>query len=227
MVSLVDPDLLHMPFRMVLLILVLLVAAPTWVAAKKGSAEECQKSKGLFAEAKLDAAIPLCDENYPRADSKGSWLVLRYTQDQNTEVGKYFDVQLNKIAMDFGNFASRGKFAAKGRSGKPQKQRKRIEFLAEKYDFQNDLTLPKKGLSDKSPVLRVGAVCCDCEVVPAKCDGHSGLVLSLIQDGKEVVLESDVRKIPETVRGVLETMGFVKHGEKTPEVFGVSENEEL
>mmetsp|Transcript_110480 Transcript_110480/g.219656 ORF Transcript_110480/g.219656 Transcript_110480/m.219656 type:complete len:223 (+) Transcript_110480:67-735(+) len=198
------------------------------VAKKPGAGVavgEC-KDKGLFGEAKLDAVIPLCDANYPGVDSKESWLVLFYTQDQNTEVGKYFDVQLSKIAMDFGNFASRGKYAAKGKAGKPQKHRKRIQFLADKYDFQGDLYLPKKGLSDTSPVVKVGAVCCDCSVVPATCPGK-GLALRLIHGGKEINVEQDARKIPETVRGVFEAMGLVKPGEKLPEVFGVSENKEL
>jgi len=210
--------------------LVLAAASIPSSAKKKGEApagsNEC-KEKGLFADTKMDAVIPLCDQNYPGDDSKESWLVLLYTQDQNTEVGKYFDVQLNKIAMDFGSFAARGKYAAKGKSGKEQKQRKRVKFLADKYDFQNDLTLPKNGLSDTSPLLKVGAVCCDCETVPTKCKGGSGLVLVLVHGGREVTLETDVRKIPETVRAVLEAMGYVKPGEAMPEVFGVSENEEL
>merc|ERR1712217_107109 len=137
-------------------------------------------------------------------------------------VGKYFDVQLNKIAMDFGNFAAKGKFAAKGNAAKKQKQRKRITWLAEKYDFEPDLTLPKKGLTDTSPILRVGAVCCDCRLAPKTCPGESGLLLKLIHEGKEVAIDQDARKIPETVRAVLEMMGYVKSGEATPEVFGVS-----
>ena len=51
----------------------------------------------------------------------------RHRQDENKEVGKYFDVQFNKIAKDFGNDPPKGK------KGKAQKQRKRFEFLAEKF----------------------------------------------------------------------------------------------
>eukprot|EP00931_Biecheleriopsis_adriatica_P008172 TRINITY_DN109398_c0_g1_i1.p1 TRINITY_DN109398_c0_g1~~TRINITY_DN109398_c0_g1_i1.p1 ORF type:complete len:225 (-),score=60.97 TRINITY_DN109398_c0_g1_i1:71-745(-) len=206
--------------------LFLLFTAAAALLPEAAGKSEC-KEKGLFAEPKLDAVVPLCEENYPGTDSKESWLVLLYTQDQNTEVGKYFDVQLNKIAMDFGNFATRGKFAAKGKAGKAQKQRKRIQWLADKYDFQSDLNLPKNGLTDTTPLLKVGGVCCDCATVPKKCSGGSGLALRLIHDGKEVTVDQDARKIPETVRGVLEVMGYVKPAEAVPEVFGVSENEEL
>merc|ERR1711871_65374 len=134
-------------------------------------------------------------------------------------VGKYFDTQVNKIAMDFGNFPPKGK------KEKAKKQRKRIQFLGDKYDFEKDLTLPKKGLSDTDPILKVGVVCCDCATVPSNCPGGSGLVLVLIHGGKEVKLDLDVRKIPETVRGVFETLSYVKPAEALPEVFGVSENE--
>merc|ERR1740123_1450746 len=129
---------------------------PDWsAAAKKPEMGEC-RDKGLFGEVKLDAVTPLCDANYPSVDSKDSWLVLFYTQDQNTEVGKYFDVQLNKIAVDFGNFPPKGK------ADKAKKQRKRLSFIADKYDFSDALTLPKKGLSDTGPIIKVGALCCDC-----------------------------------------------------------------
>mmetsp|Transcript_82066 Transcript_82066/g.254774 ORF Transcript_82066/g.254774 Transcript_82066/m.254774 type:complete len:221 (-) Transcript_82066:166-828(-) len=194
--------------------------------AKEKAIDPCLANKGLFADATLDAVIPLCDGNYPDTTSKDTWLVLLYTQDQNTEVGKYFDVQLNKIAMDFGNFAKRGKFAAKGKAGKAKKHRKQIVWLAEKYDFEADLTLPEKGLADTTPLLRVGAVCCDCGTPPEKCPGRPGLTLKLVRRGAEVPIEQDVRKIPETIKAVLEAMGYARPGEKLPEVFGVSENEE-
>merc|ERR1719265_2758051 len=96
-------------------------------AATSGG-EKCEK--GLFGLPRKDAAIVLCDDNYPGKDSKESWLILFYTQDQNTEVGKYFDVQVNKIAMDFGNSAARGKFALKGSQSKAKKHRKQITWLA-------------------------------------------------------------------------------------------------
>eukprot|EP00927_Polykrikos_kofoidii_P055942 TRINITY_DN50123_c0_g1_i1.p1 TRINITY_DN50123_c0_g1~~TRINITY_DN50123_c0_g1_i1.p1 ORF type:complete len:221 (-),score=46.98 TRINITY_DN50123_c0_g1_i1:52-714(-) len=201
-------------------------SVPHPTIAKTDVADVCS-DKGLFSNPKQDAVIPLCEDNYPSKNSKESFLILFYTQDQNKEVGKYFDVQLNKIAMDFGTFAVRGKFAAKGSAGKPKKHRKRIEFLADKYDFQNDLTLPEKGLTDKTPLVKVGGVCCDCALVPKSCPGESGLLLRLIHEGKEITLDQDVRKIPETVRGVLEAMGYVKLAEAKSEVFGVSENEEL
>mmetsp|Transcript_5913 Transcript_5913/g.16830 ORF Transcript_5913/g.16830 Transcript_5913/m.16830 type:complete len:222 (-) Transcript_5913:26-691(-) len=208
-------------------LVLLALAVPSSAKAPKASGDgACKGLGGLFADAKDNAVVPLCDENYPDAASKESWLVLLYTQDQNKEVGKYFDPQVNKIAMDFGTFAKRGKFAAKGKAGKAKKQRKQITWLADKYDFLPDLTLPKKGLSDTAPLLRVGAVCCDCDRVPAKCPGKPGLALKLVHGGKEVAVEQDVRKIPETVRAVLELMGYAKPGEVLPEVFGVSENEE-
>merc|ERR1711972_337785 len=166
---------------------------------------------GLFGDARKDAAFVLCDANFPSTTSKDTWLVLFYSQDQNTEVGKYFDVQLNKIAKDFGNDPPKGK------KSKAWKHKKRIDFLADKYDFTNDLTLPKKGLSDTSPLIKVGGVCCDCSPVPAKCEENSGLVLVMFHNGKEIKLAADVRKIPMTVREVLEQMDYVKPGEPVPD----------
>lgn len=201
-----------------------LVFLPASLLAKKGGGEAkgcAEKVKGLFAEPRKQSVIPLCDENYPATDSKDSWLVLFYYQSENTEVGKYFDVQFNKLAIDFGNDPPKGKKA------KTRKHRKRIEFLADKYEFVADLTLPKKGLSDSTPLLKAGAVCCDCEIVPAKCEGHAGLHLALLHDGKEEKLELDIRKIPKAVRGVLEHFGYVRVGEEVPDGFGESENEEL
>jgi len=216
------------PRRCAFLSLILAILAVAPVAKEKAPArEECATElRGLFAESKFDAAIPLCEQNYPDPASKATWLVVLYTQDQNTEVGKYFDVQVNKIAMDFGNFAQRGKFAAKGSQSKAKKHRKQITWLADKYDFTPDLTLPKKGLSGTDPLLKVGAVCCDCGARPKMCPDGSFLVGKLIHGGKEITIDEDVRKIPETVRAVLEAMGYVKVAEKRPEVFGVSENEE-
>merc|ERR1711871_1424574 len=79
---------------------------------------------------------------------------------------------VNKIAMDFGNFPPKGK------KEKAKKQRKRIQFLGDKYDFEKDLTLPKKGLSDTDPILKVGVVGCDCATVPSNCPGARGWCLS-------------------------------------------------
>merc|ERR1712078_819801 len=108
-----------------------------------------------------------------------------------------------------------------------KKLRKRLEFIADKFDFTSDLTLPKKGLSDTGPLVKVGAVCCDCATVPTKCEGRDGLELALIHAGKESKLEVNVRKIPDVVIEVVVRMGYSNPVEKLPDVFGVSEEEEL
>mmetsp|Transcript_50745 Transcript_50745/g.145642 ORF Transcript_50745/g.145642 Transcript_50745/m.145642 type:complete len:213 (-) Transcript_50745:61-699(-) len=212
-----------MALGVIMSLISLLAVLPALVFAKKVvAATGCDQSlKGLFGEPKKDTAVMLCDENYPSTDSADSWLILFYHQSENTQVGKYFDVQLNKIAKDFGNDLPKGK------KGKTKKHRKRIEFLADKYEFLNDLTLPKKGLSDTAPLMKVGAMCCDCAIVPAKCHGRSGLELNLIHAGQETKLELDVRKIPETVQGVLAHLNYCKPRQVVSDGFGESEDAEL
>merc|ERR1719324_2316360 len=66
---------------------------------------------------------------------------------------------MNRVAMDLGNEPPE---KSKSLKKKPKKWRARIKSLAEKYEFEAHI--PKKGLEEKGkePLLKVGAVCCDC-----------------------------------------------------------------
>lgn len=113
--------------------------------------EKCEK--GLFVSLVKDPTIPLCDAHYPDAKAKSGWLVLFYKKEEDT-----LHELMNRVAMDLGNEPPEKSKALKN----PKKQRIRIKDLAEKYNFEANI--PKKGLEDKGkePLLKVGAVCCNC-----------------------------------------------------------------
>lgn len=150
----------------------------------------------------------MCDDFFPGKKEERPWLVLYYMHEKVT-YQKYVDERLNKIAKEFGNYAP------KGHPGKAKSHQKRIEFLADKYAFTDQLTLPKKGLDAKDAIVKVGAVCCDCGAIPKKCQGRTtgGIVENevpvLVKDGEEILLDDvDVHKTGETVQKIFERLNY-------------------
>jgi len=101
---------------------------------------------------------------------------------------------------------------------KPKKQRARIKDLAEKYEFEAHI--PKKGLEEKGkePILKVGAVCCDCAAEPQKvCDSKSTEV-RIVRPGLEDIAMPDGKanlgNAGEVVKFLMGELGFVKGYEK-------------
>eukprot|EP00747_Dinoflagellata_sp_TGD_P167462 gnl/TRDRNA2_/TRDRNA2_191918_c0_seq1.p1 gnl/TRDRNA2_/TRDRNA2_191918_c0~~gnl/TRDRNA2_/TRDRNA2_191918_c0_seq1.p1 ORF type:complete len:192 (+),score=60.38 gnl/TRDRNA2_/TRDRNA2_191918_c0_seq1:65-640(+) len=182
-------------------LLALLAVAPA-KKAKMGGSLKCEK--GLFPNSKKDTAIPLCDEHYPDENSKHPWLVLFYKHKDQIDL----DEKVNKIAVDLGNHPPDA--ASKGAK---KKEKDRLKFLADKYDFKNELKLPKKGLTGTDAVLKVGAVCCDCATVPEKCADHDGLYL--VQAGKETSVGNDISDIGASMKSIFDKLGYLKGSKST------------
>jgi len=170
----------------------------------KGS-QKCEQ--GVFGSLVKDSAIPLCDEHFPDAKGKNSWLVAFYKKDSDNVK----DV-LNRVAIDLGNEPPQ---KSKQMKLEKKKQRKRIKDLAEKYEFE--AVIPKKGLEEKGkePLLKVGAVCCDCGQTEYEVCKARGAGVRILQPGKQERVMADSTDVDslvaeDIVKFSLGEFGFVK-----------------
>mmetsp|Transcript_99065 Transcript_99065/g.288987 ORF Transcript_99065/g.288987 Transcript_99065/m.288987 type:complete len:195 (+) Transcript_99065:41-625(+) len=182
----------------------LLLAALASAKKKMGGSLKCEK--GLFKSEAKDAAIALCDEHYPNEKAKNPWVVLFYKMESGEDVKD----GLNRAAQDLGNEPPE-----KSKSLiKTKKQRSRLKDLGEKYEFE--VQLPKKGPTSSDPIVKVGAVCCDCGTPPSLCEGRSGLLF--IKDGKEEAISADASDPGAVVKLALRKLGYMKAADKEGEL---------
>merc|ERR1712228_438002 len=200
---------------MLVALLSLLVADSALAASdkktdKKSKADEPKGSQkceqGVFGSLAKDAAVPLCDEHFPDEKGKHGWVVAFYNKDAEKLKGV-----MNRVAIDLGNEPPK---KSKQMKIDKKKQRKRIKDLAEKYEFE--AVLPKKGLEEKGkdPLLKAGAVCCDCGKEYEVCKAR-GIGVRLLLPGREdrVMTDStdvDSLKSEDIVKFVMGELGFMK-----------------
>merc|ERR1712046_71485 len=80
---------------------------------------------------------------------------------------------VNSVALEMGNDPPDMNKALK----KQKKRRERIEGLASKFDLQ--VKLPSKGPFGMDELVKVGAVCCDCD------EEHTAFCASALKQGEE------------------------------------------
>merc|ERR1719199_235419 len=117
----------------------------------KGGSAKCRA--GMFKNKVKHAVVPLCESHFPDAKAKNSWLVFFYNHDSTAEVRD----GLNGAALELGNDPPDMNKALK----KLKKQRERIQELADKHGLTP--SLPPKGPFGMDELIKVGAVCCDCD----------------------------------------------------------------
>jgi hypothetical protein len=172
---------------------------------KPTGSQKCEK--GSFGSLVKDSTIPLCDAHFPDEKAKSDWLVLFYSKEKEPP---NIQETMNRVATDLGNEPPEKSKNLK----KPKKQRTRIKDLAEKYEFEAHI--PKKGLEEKGKdaLLKVGAVCCDCDASGEQevCKTR-GMGIRILRSGKETEmpgsesLEFDAERL---VKWVMGELGFVK-----------------
>lgn len=206
-----------MPSRVVSCVLLvgwwtlLTAAKPAKKEKKTAGSQKCQK--GMFGSLVKDAAIPLCDAHYPDDKAKSSWLVLFYRKELMSDGEKIKD-SMNRVAIDLGNEPPEKSKTLK----KPaKKQRARIKDLAEKYEFE--AKIPKKGLEDKGKeaLLKVGAVCCNCDSDEQKLCVGKEAGIRMVRPGEEERLmpggEAGAGDSDELMKWTMGQLGFIKGAE--------------
>mmetsp|Transcript_51112 Transcript_51112/g.141569 ORF Transcript_51112/g.141569 Transcript_51112/m.141569 type:complete len:196 (-) Transcript_51112:133-720(-) len=182
----------------------LLLAGMASAKKKMGGSLKCEK--GIFTSEAKDAAIALCDEHFPDEKAKNDWIVMFYEKQSAEDVHE----GLNRIAQDLGNEPPE-----KSKSLiKTKKQRSRLKDLGEKYEFE--VELPKKGPAGSDPLLKVGAVCCDCGTPPKLCEGRRGLFF--VKAGKQEPLAAPVGQPGDVVKLALQKLGYVKAAKRDSEL---------
>ncbi|CAE8674506.1 unnamed protein product [Polarella glacialis] len=135
----------------------------------KGGSAKC--ALGVFKSKIKDAVVPLCEDHYPDEKSKNDWLVFFYnSKDSSSSETKAL---ANSLAVDVGNDPPDMNKALK----KQVKRRDRLEELAKKYELK--LKLPSKGPFGMDALIKVGAVCCDCD------EGGEAFCASSLKRGEE------------------------------------------
>lgn len=205
-----------MPRRLLLLTYVV----PLAFAGKKTPSAGSQKCpKGVFDSLVKDAAIPLCDAHYPSDNAKSGWAILFYDKDMEG-----VQEPLNRMAIDLGNEPPE---KSKNLKKAPMKQKARIKNLAEKYEFE--AKIPKKGGTGKEPLLKVGAVCCNCDdQVQKVCETKErglrvvrpGKADNIMPGGLAAVAVPDTQEMMKFVMGAL---GYVKGSEESEPKEGKAE----
>lgn len=208
-----------MPSRVVSCVLLLgwwtLLTAgkPAKKEKKTTGSQKCPK--GIFGSLVKDAAIPLCDSHYPDDKAKSSWLVLFYRKELDGDtLGAKVKESLNRVAIDLGNEPPEKSKTLKKPS---KKQRARIKDLAEKYEF--DAKIPKKGLEDKGKeaLLKVGAVCCNCDADEQKLCAGKEDGIRLVRPGEEERVmpggEAGAGDSDQLMKWTMGQLGFIKGAE--------------
>jgi hypothetical protein len=146
----------------------------TKVAANRGSKGGSAKcAQGVFKSKVKDATVPLCEEHYPDEKAKNDWLVLFY--DSKGSDASNLKAVVNGLAADFGNDPPDMSKALK----KQKKKRDRLTELAGTHGIK--LKLPAKGPFGMDALVKVGAVCCDCN------EDASAFCASSLRIGEEEV----------------------------------------
>merc|ERR1711957_1119425 len=113
---------------------------------------------------------------------------------------------------------------ASGKSGvTPKRQRERLVRLAKKYGL--NLRLPKVGPFAKHAIVKVGAVCCDCEEQTGFCQAVLGSAVSrqvaakgkvgvvLVSVGEQRLIHQSSMLTPKTmVAAILGSLGYSSTG---------------
>jgi len=133
----------------------------------KGGSTKCRP--GMFKSKLKHAVVPLCESHFPDDKAKNDWLVFFYDHSATAEVRDMF----NKLAVEFGNFPPDMNKALK----KQKKKRDRIEALTEEHGLK--LKLPAKGPFGMDELVKLGAVCCDCD------EEHKAFCASSLKQGEE------------------------------------------
>jgi thiol-disulfide isomerase/thioredoxin len=125
------------------------------VASSKGTKGGSAKCPiGVFKSKVKDAVVPLCEEHFPDEKAKNDWLVIFY--DEKASSVSDLKQATNTAALELGNEPPDKNKALK----KLTKRRDRLQDLADVYDLK--LTLPNKGPFGMDALVKIGAVCCDC-----------------------------------------------------------------
>eukprot|EP00405_Crypthecodinium_cohnii_P046514 CAMPEP_0206573816 /NCGR_PEP_ID=MMETSP0325_2-20121206/29064_1 /ASSEMBLY_ACC=CAM_ASM_000347 /TAXON_ID=2866 /ORGANISM="Crypthecodinium cohnii, Strain Seligo" /LENGTH=245 /DNA_ID=CAMNT_0054078279 /DNA_START=631 /DNA_END=1364 /DNA_ORIENTATION=- len=147
----------------------------------RGGSRNC--AFGLFDSRREDVVIPLCSSHFPRKESKHRWAILFYNladvDSQGDVASGLLRQAANEVAQDLGGDLKSSSGKAPARSV-PMRQRDRLAALAKKYKF--NLVMPKVGPFGKEPIMKFGAVCCDCE------DQHNFCLQTLGHDQVKKVL---------------------------------------
>lgn len=189
-----------------------------WIAqvaqnkGSKGGSAKCRP--GMFKNKVKHAVVPLCESHFPDDKAKNSWLVFYYDHSATAEMRD----AVNAAALEFGSDPPDMNKKLK----KIVKKRERIEGLAKKHDLKTNL--PAKGPFGTDELVKVGAVCCDCD------EEHKAFCASSMKMGEEDLktpqvfyvnkgkrtLLKDVEITPKALAGAaLEHLGLMVKSEKT------------
>lgn len=181
----------------------------------KGGSSKC--APGLFKSKVKDSVVPLCEEHFPDDKAKNDWFLLFY----NEKGGSDLKAIGNTVAADFGNDPPDMSKSLK----KPKKKRDRITDLGKKYDLK--LKLPAKGPFGMDALVKVGAVCCDCnEDGAAFCasslkQGETDLLppqTFWVSKGKRTIFKDAEPTALGMVSSVVEKLGLLKSAGKGEEL---------
>jgi len=127
------------------------------VAANRGSKGGSSKcAQGVFKSKVKDNVVPLCEEHFPDEKAKNDWLVVFY--DSKSSDATTIKNVANSLGAEFGNDPPDMNKALKTKNQK--KKRDRLTELAKTHGLK--LKLPVKGPFGMDALVKVGAVCCDC-----------------------------------------------------------------
>lgn len=180
----------------------------------KGGSSKC--APGVFKSKVKDAVVPLCEEHYPDDKAKNEWIVVFYNEKSGDAAA--LKKAVNDVAADMGNDPPDMSKSLK----KQKKRRDRITNLGEKYHLNPKL--PAKGPFGMDALVKVGAVCCDCNE-----DGAAFCASSLKQGeedfkppmafwvakGERTMLKGVEPTGPALVGVVLQKLGFMGAADKT------------
>jgi len=142
----------------------------TNIAANKGTKGGSTKCRpGMFKSKMKHAVVGLCESHFPDAKAKNDWLIFYYDHSATAEMRD----GVNTAAMELGNYPPDVNKASK----KAVKVRERIQGLADKHGLK--ASLPAKGPFGMDEIVKVGAVCCDCD------DEHKAFCANSLKEGEE------------------------------------------
>lgn len=156
----------------------------------KGGSAKCRP--GMFKSKMKHGVVPLCEAHFPDAKAKKDWLVFFYDHSATAENRD----GVNSAALELGNDPPDMNKALK----KQKKQRDRIQELADKHGLTANL--PAKGPFGMDELVKVGAVCCDCD------DEHKAFCANALREGEDVLPTPQVYWVSKGERQALKGIEF-------------------